>query len=113
MYIGGYSGVRAFPQGESGGDSSFLGTAEFRYQMDQNWALATYYDYGYTKYNKNPIGNSAESRVLGGIGLGVIWRNSDKDYARMDYAVPTTDRYSYSEGNKTNGQWWFQWVHRF
>lgn len=113
MYIGGYSGVRAFPQGESGGDSSFLGTAEFRYQMDRQWALAAFYDYGWTQYNRSPLGKSEESRVLGGVGLGVIWRNSDRDYARMDYAIPTTDRYSYSEGDKINGQWWFQWVHRF
>ena len=47
FYIGGYNAVRAFPQGESGGDHGLLASLELRYQTgNPHFQLAAFYDAG-------------------------------------------------------------------
>ena len=52
FYIGGADAVRAFPQGETGGDSGLLGTLEFRYRTSiDGLTLTAFVDGGRVFYN--------------------------------------------------------------
>jgi hemolysin activation/secretion protein len=113
FYIGGYNAVRAFPQGESGGDSGFLGTIETRWMLPtQTWQLAAFIDGGHVMYNKHSSGSDTNSRTLCGWGLGILWNNSKNTSARLDVAFPLSDNYSQNDGAKINQQWWFQLIQR-
>jgi len=113
FYIGGYNAVRAFPQGESGGDSGLLGTIETRWMLpNQTWQLAAFIDGGHVMYNKHSSGSDTNSRNLCGWGLGILWNNSKNTSARVDVAFPLSDNYSQNDGGKINQQWWFQLIQR-
>lgn len=111
FYIGGYNAVRAFPQGESGGDMGILSTAELRWQTpSSDFQLAGFIDTGWVSYNKNPIFKSYNSRTLTGAGVGIIWSKSSNIFARLDYAFPLSNSFSQTDGKEVNGRWWIQAV---
>ena len=113
FYIGGYNAVRAFPQGESGGDSGFLGTIETRWMLPtQTWQLATFIDGGRVMYNKHSSGSNTNFRNLCGWGIGLLWNNSKNTSARVDVAFPLSNNYSQNDGGKISQQWWFQLIQR-
>jgi len=113
FYIGGYNAVRAFPQGESGGDSGVLGTIETRWMLPtQTWQLAAFIDGGHVMYNKHSSGTDTNSRNLWGWGLGILWNNAKNTSARLDVAFPLSDNYSQNDGGKISRQWWFQLIQR-
>lgn len=113
MFISGYGGVRAFPQGESGGDHGVFVSTELRYQMDPHWTLAGYYDGGWVEYNRKALaGETNKTKSLQGVGLGLIWRGNGGSYARLDYAVPVGHRYSNAEGANVDGRLWFRFIQK-
>lgn len=110
FYIGGYNGVRAFPQGEASGDNGILGNIEFRYTLgNSNWQLAAFYDAGWVKYMHDNH-DGPNSRYINGAGVGIIWQKTGGVYARLDYALPLGNKYSESYGHDMHGIWWFQVV---
>ena len=83
MYLGGMSGVRAYPSGEAGGSSGQLFSLELRQQLNAQWQLTAFYDYGQVDQyqNKQKADGSgslvANNRVaLSGAGLSVGWRSN-------------------------------------
>jgi hemolysin activation/secretion protein len=109
FYIGGYNGVRAFPQGEAGGDNGLLGSFEARWKVDPDHdiKLATFIDAGRVEYNKDSS-NDDNFRNLSGWGLGLLWTDTKKTSARLDVAFPI------SGDNEENSSkiWWFQLIQR-
>ena len=113
FYIGGYRGVRAFPQGETGGDLGVLGSVELRTPLGGAWSAAAFYDAGWVHDAKDPVTAGSNARTLAGAGLGLLYQGKSHLCARLDYAGPLSDRWSESLGKKTQGMWWFQLVDRF
>lgn len=112
FYIGGADGVRAFPQGETGGDSGILGTLEFRYRTNIPGLQATaFIDAGRVFYNHDNTYISGDNvRNLAGIGMGLIYTKSRDWYAKFDWATPLGDHYSTSDGNTLHNMFWFRIV---
>ncbi len=113
FYIGGYHAVRAFPQGEAGGDTGVLGSIELRTSVGRGLQAAAFYDVGWVRYRRSPIIDGDNARTLAGAGLGLIYQGEKNMYARLDYAAPLTDSWSESMGKQNHGMWWFQLVDRF
>lgn len=113
FYIGGYNGVRAFPQGEAGGDNGLLGTVETRWRIapDENFQLAAFIDAGRVEYNKDSL-EGDNFRNLAGWGLGLLWNDNKNTSARLDVAFPISDDFSKSDGKRNSNVWWFQLIQR-
>ena len=84
MSIGGYDGVRAYPQGEAAGDEALLASVEYAYalpvQVPGRIQLSSFLDAGHVRLNKSiwpgfqgPRLNLPNSYSLAGVGLGVNW----------------------------------------
>lgn len=75
LYLGGPTGVRAYPLSEGGGDIGYIESVELRRQLGQHWQLAGFVDSGMIAQNKNnyttsgtPI-NAVNAYHLNGYGL--------------------------------------------
>ena len=76
FYLGGVSGVRAYPASEAGGSSGQLLTAEVRARLPQNLAASVFYDRGQVKVNENNDILGALARngwSLSGVGASLAW----------------------------------------
>lgn len=78
--LGGPNGVRAYPQGEGAGDEGYIGTIELRYGMPKSEnlpgdrALVAFYDYAWSKWNKNPtVNDTVNTESIRGFGVGLNW----------------------------------------
>lgn len=84
MYLGGATGVRAFPASEAGGAEGRIVTLELRQRLDYAYTLAGFYDYGHVtvnKFNAN-VSNGAEisainAYALQGYGLSLAWQSAN------------------------------------
>jgi hemolysin activation/secretion protein len=115
FYIGGADGVRAFPEGETGGDSGMIGTIEFRYQTGlPGLQLTAFADAGRVFYNTHNEEFTGENvRNLAGVGLGFIYNKYRDWYAKFDWATPWGNHYSNSEGSTIHNTYWFRLVKQF
>ena len=115
FYIGGAEGVRAFPQGETGGDSGMLGTLEVRYATGiPGLQLTGFIDGGRVFYNSDSdLIAGANTRNLAGVGLGFIYNKYRDWYAKFDWATPLGNHYSKLQGEKVHNTFWFRLVKQF
>lgn len=83
MYLGGATGVRAYPSSEAGGSEGHTLTLELRQRIDSALTLTGFYDYGRVKVNRdNAIASPANPNDynLQGYGVSLAWQ-----------ATPTVD----------------------
>ena len=115
FYIGGADAVRAFPQGETGGDSGLLGTLEFRYRTSiEGLTLTAFVDGGRVFYNHDTTGMDGDNgRNLAGVGLGLIYNKSRDWYAKFDWATPWGPHYSTTNGENVHNTCWLRVVKQF
>ena len=84
IYLGGASGVRAYPQGEVSGDSGYLASAELVYRTGiPHLDLSTYYDSGHVVYAHDGADGGA---TLRGWGIGVSYSRPGDYFLRLDWA---------------------------
>jgi len=83
LYLGGASGVRAYPSNEAGGTSGYTFTTGLKHRLDQAWTLNGFADWGRIqvyKNNSNAAGTAlltaANTLALKGVGLQVNWQGS-------------------------------------
>ena len=77
LYLGGATGVRAYPASEAGGSDGYTLTLELRQRLAYNLSVIGFYDYGWVKPNHNnnvaspanPNGYSLE-----GYGVTLAWQ---------------------------------------
>lgn len=77
MYLGGATGVRAYPASEAGGSAGNTFTLELRQRFDNNMTLTGFYDYGRVRVNRdNAIASPANPNDynLQGLGLTLAWQ---------------------------------------
>ena len=75
FYLGGPTGVRAYPASEGSGSRGELVSAELRAQLPANFALAGFYDRGHVQglVRGAVMGLGPNSYSLQGVGLAVTW----------------------------------------
>ena len=113
FYLGGATGVRAYPQGEAAGDAGCLITGELHWNLPgPDFQLAAFLDTGRIKINKQPWDSSANSRTLSGAGLGVIWNWARDYFLRLDYAWKLTSDPANSDADRS-GRFWLQCTRNF
>ena len=84
IYLGGASGVRAYPQGEGSGDSGYLASAELVYRTGiPHLDLSTYSDSGHVVYAHDGADGGA---TLRGWGIGVSYSRPGDYFLRLDWA---------------------------
>ena len=113
--LGGFNGVRAYPQSEASGDCGFIARAELRWLLplkkkDQQLQLATYFDYGALRINKDKAtaGDSRNYRHLSGAGIGLIWSRWEDWFIRADYAWRVGHERPASDISHPNGHFWLR-----
>ena len=81
FYLGGASGVRAYPSSEAGGSSGQMFNIELRQRLDERWTLTGFYDEGHVevyRVNADALSGSAANRLtLAGYGLAVLWQGPE------------------------------------
>ena len=77
MYLGGATGVRAYPASEAGGSDAHTFTLELRQRLAYNVTLTGFYDYGWVKPNHdNNVASPANPSNfhLHGYGASLTWQ---------------------------------------
>lgn len=112
MYLGGASGVRAYPQGEGSGDEGIMATVEPRfYTQVPGLIFSTYFDIGYVQFRKDgqPTfpGSTETDMTLKGYGVALSYTKPNDWFARLDYARRIGSDPNLSEKAKAKGRVWF------
>ena len=117
MYLGGATGVRAYPASEAGGSQGNTLTLELRKNLENNLSLIGFYDYGHVKVNlDNSISSSANPNdyCLQGYGVSVAWKPSSAVDVKLTVAqrIGTNPAANSStgmdgDGTKTETRIWF------
>lgn len=80
LYLGGASGVRAYPANEAGGADGTLFNLDARYRLPRNFTASAFYDWGEVKVNHDNDFAGAAARnnlTLQGAGVGLAWVGSN------------------------------------
>jgi adhesin HecA-like repeat protein len=113
IYLGGATGVRAFPASEAGGAAGRTLTLELRQRLDNALTLTGFYDYGHVnvnKHNANASNGSVISAVnayaLQGYGTSLAWQNTKgteikATLAKRNASNPNADPTTGMDGDKT------------
>ena len=89
FYLGGSSGVRAYPSSEGGGTLGHMLNVELRWQLPQGLSLAGFYDHGSVTQNVNNdfAGAPAINHfALKGAGVSMGWRHGSGLLLQATYA---------------------------
>jgi hemolysin activation/secretion protein len=79
FYLGGPTGVRAYPNSEGGGDQGQMGSVELRWRAWPGWVLTGFVDAGQVTINRDNHfagASTLNSYRLAGKGLGLSWQAS-------------------------------------
>ncbi|WGV24220.1 ShlB/FhaC/HecB family hemolysin secretion/activation protein [Halotia branconii] len=92
--IGGQSTVRGYRQDFLLADNGFLASAELRYpvlrvpQINGLLSLTPFVDFG-TAWNNSQAGRTPlNNDTIASTGLGLLWQQSDRFTARLDWGIP-------------------------
>jgi hemolysin activation/secretion protein len=79
IYLGGASGVRAYPTNEGGGSEGRTLTTELHQRLAESWTLIGFYDYGWALVNRGPsaIPANPASYALQGYGISLTWQGPE------------------------------------
>ena len=89
FYLGGSTGIRAYPSNEGGGSEGKLINLELRWRFPQGFNLTGFYDYGHLTVNPNNSFTGAAALndySLKGAGLSVAWQSSKGPSVKAVYA---------------------------
>jgi len=92
FYLGGVSGVRAYPSSEGSGSEGYLGVAELRKYLPHNLTVSTFVDYGHvTQYahNQDSLGkvlSTLNDYDLKGYGVAMGWQGPYNTNVKATYA---------------------------
>ena len=77
FYLGGPTGVRAYPVSEGGGSNGQLSTVELRMKLPKSWELRLFHDDGRVKQNVDwftAMGNTPNILAYRGYGASLVWQ---------------------------------------
>lgn len=106
FYLGGSTGVRAYPANEGSGSQGQLSSLELRYRFTTDWLLSTFLDSG-------TASGSGSDIHLEGYGLGLSWQGPWGALFKVVYAhrlgsnpKPTASGRD-QDGSLELDRWWF------
>ena len=115
FYIGGASGVRAYPSSEGSGSSGYLVNLEFKRDLPMNFAVSGFYDIGHVKQYEDIGSNTlsgSNNLTYKGLGAQLAWQGPYQSsfsavLARRigDNPNPTTTGNDQDGTKKTNVIW--------
>jgi hemolysin activation/secretion protein len=111
FYLGGMSGVRAYPSGEAGGSSGQVFSLELRQQLNAQWQFTAFYDYGQVdQYQSNQKADGSSPLVanntiaLRGAGLSLGWSSNQGTQLKLTWAQRIgSNPLATPAGNDTDG----------
>lgn len=115
LYLGGASGVRAYPSSEGGGAQGQTLTAELRKQLDSHYTLTGFYDRGHVQAFKNNgyadgstslnSGSTPNNYTLSGYGASLAWqsRTGTEVKATLARRIGTSPLANATTGNDGDG----------
>ena len=116
FFLGGASGIRAYPSSEGGGSSGILGTAELRYKLPYDFLLTGFYDIGAVEQNRDNHYNGAlpnNNLLYRGYGLSVLWQGLYQSTYKLAWAHRISDNPNpnaatgrYQDGSKHVDRYW-------
>ena len=77
FYLGGPTGVRAYPVSEGGGSNGQLATVELRFKLPKRWEFRVFHDDGRVKQNVDwfaAMGNTPNILRYRGYGASLVWQ---------------------------------------
>jgi hemolysin activation/secretion protein len=89
FFLGGATGVRAYPSNEGGGSNGDLASVELRAKLPQGFTLTGFYDWGRVTINRNNDFAGAPALndyVLKGAGLTLAWQAASGPSVRATWA---------------------------
>ena len=106
IYLGGATGVRAYPSNEAGGSNGYTLTVGLKHRLDPAWTLNGFVDWGRIQLyanNLNAAGSeitSTNTQTLQGFGLSASWR----DNQGLEITATWSRRQGFNSGaNATTG----------
>ncbi len=107
FYLGGGSGLRAYPSSEGGGSEGEMLNLELQWRLPQGFSISGLYDYGTVLVNKDNgfVGAPTLNRYsMRGMGFALAWANSRGTSARLAWARRLgTNPNSTAAGNDQDG----------
>jgi len=89
FYLGGSSGIRAYPSSEAGGGNGLMGNFELRWQLQPRLMAASFYDVGsvtlYPGLNQQDV-TALNKYTLKGKGYSLSWQSEDGVAIKMIWA---------------------------
>jgi hemolysin activation/secretion protein len=89
FYLGGSSGIRAYPSSEAGGGNGLMGNFELRWQLQPRLMAASFYDVGsvtlYPGLNQQDV-TALNKYTLKGKGYSLSWESEDGVAIKMIWA---------------------------
>ena len=119
FYLGGASGVRAYPVNEGAGSNGFVVNAEIRKKLPFNVSVTGFYDYGYARQYVNDPSITGGSIIgpnnfnLQGYGLSLDWLGPYRSFFSVSAAQRLGHNPNAIGGNDSDGTspgtfYWFQ-----
>lgn len=119
MQLGGFNGVRAYPEGEAYADEGYVLTLEARLRLaglatalPGQVQLVGFVDTGSVTINKNPWAPGVNRRSLSGAGVGLDWSVNNDFLVRTAYAVKLGSGSATSAPDRS-GRFWIQAIKYF
>jgi hemolysin activation/secretion protein len=115
--IGGRQSLRGFRQNQRSGDNGVSVSIEDQFTLHRNTAgeavfqLAPFFDAGMIWNDPANPSQPATPKFLAGLGLGVVWKPTQKASLRLDYAVPLV-RLADRGDNLQDAAFYFSWNYR-
>lgn len=114
FFLGGSTGVRAYPAAEGAGANGLLATAELRWQLPERFTASGFIDWGSVTVNRdNDFAGAARNNhyALSGIGASLGWEGPHRLTAKLTWAHRLGD--NPNAGNSGNDQDGSLVKHRF
>lgn len=109
--LGGAGGVRSYPQGEASGDEGELLNIELRKQLNNNFQVVGFYDFGHIQLNRNTWTNwqgtnpsLQNSYSLAGAGLGLNFSKAGSSTGGYSVKAYIASRIGSNPGRDINGR---------
>ncbi len=114
FYLGGTSGVRAYPTSEGSGSEGYIVNLEARKELPLNFSVLGFYDFGHVKQKVE----QAESRNefnLKGYGMALDWQGPYRTNVSLIWARrignnpnPASDNYNDQDGTRHLNRFWLK-----
>jgi hemolysin activation/secretion protein len=115
FYLGGPTGVRAYPNSEGGGSQGGMVNLELRHRLPQGFQALAFYDHGRVqveKFRSTTSSTAPNIYALRGAGLGLAWSGPQKVQVKATWARrlgdnpnPTTTGLDQDGTKKTDRLW--------